>query len=142
MVIVFIKRKNKPQIESEEVLKRKARLKIENTIFDDKYIIFRDPQVVVNQRGIMDLQNNIVIDSTYETICSIGDYAIVSKSYNVYTNFITMYGIIDSNLNIIIDPKSERFVNEEGRRMISAYLALKLREEGYDIEIRKIKTKK
>jgi len=139
---VFIKRKNKPQIESEEVLKRKARLKIENTIFDDKYIIFRDPQVVVNQRGIMDLQNNIVIDSTYETICSIGDYAIVSKSYNVYTNFITMYGIIDSNLNIIIDPKSERFVNEEGRRMISAYLALKLREEGYDIEIRKIKTKK
>lgn len=139
---MMFNRKNKSPVESEEMVKRKSRLQIETTIFDGAYIVFRDPEAVVNQRGIMDLQNNILIDSTYETICSIGDYAIVSQSYNVYTKILTMYGIIDSNLNIIIDPKSERFVNEDGRRMISIYLALTLKEKGYDIEIKKIKTKK
>ena len=110
-------------------------VQIEKTIFDGKYFTFRNFNKIVNNCGIVSKNGDVVIPERFENIMySVGNWVIVTTRYNVYLELGDVYyGIIDKNMNIIVDPDKEEYKGYDGYLQIESILK-SLYEESYGFD--------
>ena len=108
---------------------------IEKTIFNGEYFFFRNPNKIVNNCGIVFKNGDVVISERFENVMySVADWAIVTTRYRVYLDSEDVYyGIIDKDLNIIIDPDKNEYRGYDGYLQIENILK-SFYEEIYGID--------
>ena len=113
-------------------------IQIEKNIFDGEYFSFRNMNRIVNNCGIASKSGEVVISERFENVLySVGDWAIVTTRYRVYTHPEDVYyGLIDKDMNIIIDPDTFDFYGYLGYLQVEKILS-SLYEEKYDINSKK-----
>lgn len=108
---------------------------IEKTIFNGEYFSFRNPNKIVNNCGIVSKNWDVVISERFENVMySVADWAIVTTRYRVYLDSEDVYyGIIDKDMNIIIDPDKNEYRGYDGYLQIENILK-SFYEEIYGID--------
>lgn len=109
-------------------------MQIEKTIFNGEYFTFRNLNKVVNNCDIISKNGNVGFFERFENVMySVGDWAIVTTRYRVYHHPEEVYyGIIDNDMNIIIDPDENEYCGYDGYLKIENILK-SLYEEKYGI---------
>lgn len=97
---------------------------IEKTIFNGEYFSFRNPNKIVNNCGIVSKNGDVVISERFENVMySVADWTIVTTRYRVYLDSEDVYyGIIDKDMNIIIDPDKNEYRGHDGYLQIENIL--------------------
>ncbi len=108
---------------------------IEKSLFDGKYFSFRNTEKVINNCGIISKNGDVVISQRFENVMyPVGDLAIVTTRYHVYTDPEDVYyGIIDKDMNIIIDPDKNDYWGYDGYLLLENIIK-KIYEEKYGID--------
>lgn len=112
-----------------------SKIEILKTIFNKKYLVYRDNDLIVNNCGIMDVNGNIKVLPSYQNIqYPIGDWFIVSKQYNVYCeNDYVYYGLLDKTFKILCDTDKQKYFSYTGFLAIESIVS-KLYEEKYGMK--------
>ena len=97
---------------------------VQRTIFNGKYLVYQDTSLSLNNCGIIDLNGKVCLEAGYENIFySVGDWAIITKRYNVRNDpNDVFFGIIDNKLNMVIDPCNCRYHGYEGNVRLDAII--------------------
>lgn len=111
---------------------------IEKTLFNGEYFSFRNPNKIVNNCGIVSKNGDVVIPERFENVMySVANWAMVTTRYRVYLQPEDVYyGIIDKDMNIIIDPDKNEYRGYDGYLQIENILK-SFYEELYGIDSKK-----
>lgn len=110
-------------------------VQIEKTIFNGEYFVFKNPNKIVNNCGIISKDGDVAISERFENVMySVADWAIVTTRYRVYQQPENIYyGIIDKDINMIIDPDKNEYRGYDGYLQIENILK-SFYEEKYGID--------